>query len=84
MNTLHYINLADADFATLQPGDVVVAHCADFEGKDIPRKSEWRRVYSKDMYHYELLHAPHGVTPVLDANGDRCGFTVNGSNRRSE
>lgn len=51
MNTLHYIKLADADFSALQPGDVVVAHCADFEGKDVPRKEEWKRAYSDSQYH---------------------------------
>lgn len=43
--------------------------------------SAWKRVQGDGYYHYELLVARHGITPVVDANGDECGFRVNGTDR---
>lgn len=53
-------------------------------------REDWRRENGnphgqKDtVYHYVLVVARHGTEPILDANGDRCGFVVSGTNRRVE
>ena len=66
------------------------ATVAQIEGRDLPQvklieeyagSQDWRRVYGDRLYHYELLVARKGITEVLDAYGDPCGFRVTGTAR---
>lgn len=78
----------------LVDGTVVVAPVANIEQRgsvdpDVALVEEhaastaWKRTYGDGgIYHYELLIARQGITEITDANGDPCGFIVNGANRQ--
>lgn len=95
MNTLKYISLENAvDGRNINDGSVIVAHAAQIErtppaavvldAEAIAGHKGWKKRWDDGVYHYELLVARQGVTELVDANGDPCGFRVNGTNRGVE
>jgi hypothetical protein len=89
MNTLKYITIDRVTKEDLPDGTVIVADPAIIEAlfrdprvklaEQQAQSPDWQRVWGDGVYHYELLVARRGTTTVLDANGDYCGFRVNGT-----